>query len=148
MTKSLKIIKNLKIHIHGIPYITTFIVLKNNVVNSSYFMLLGRPWLKDAKITHDWCNNVICRNPTLGLSVRMHLTLPKVGKWSPPWLPKTQKTIWGVKSPCLYAFFISMERSWSVDAQNGLAWAIWTFVAQVMGKRGARSQTVSLTLDH
>jgi len=30
-----------------------------------------------------------CHNPTLGLSVRMQLTLPKVGKWSPPGLPKT-----------------------------------------------------------
>ncbi len=35
-----------------------------------------------------------CRNPTLGLSVRMQLTaLPKVRKWSPPGLPKTQKMI-------------------------------------------------------
>jgi len=32
-------------------------------------------------------------------------------------LPKIQKTIWGVKSPCISAFFISMERFWSVDAQ-------------------------------
>jgi hypothetical protein len=29
-----------------------------------------------------------CRNPTLGLSVRMKLTLPKVGTWSPPGLRK------------------------------------------------------------
>jgi hypothetical protein len=34
-----------------------------------------------------------CRNPTLGPSVRMQLTLPKVGKWSPPGLLKTQKMI-------------------------------------------------------
>jgi hypothetical protein len=34
-----------------------------------------------------------CRNPTLGLSVRMQFTLPKVGKWSPLGLPKIQKTI-------------------------------------------------------
>ncbi len=59
MTKPLKIIKNLKIHIHGIPYITTFTILKNNVVDFSYAMLLGRPWLKDAKVIHDWGNNVI-----------------------------------------------------------------------------------------
>jgi hypothetical protein len=59
MTKPLGIIKNLKIHIHGIPYVTTFIVLQNNVVDSNYFMLLGRPWLKDAKVTHDRGNNVI-----------------------------------------------------------------------------------------
>jgi hypothetical protein len=40
MTKPLGIIKNLKIHIHGIPYVATFIVLQNNVVDSIYFMLL------------------------------------------------------------------------------------------------------------
>jgi hypothetical protein len=26
---------------------------ENNVANSSYSMLLGRPWFKDAKVTHD-----------------------------------------------------------------------------------------------
>jgi hypothetical protein len=59
MTKPLKIIINLKIHTHGIPYIATFIVLKNNVVDFNYSMLLGIPWLKDAKVTHDHGNNVI-----------------------------------------------------------------------------------------
>ncbi len=59
MTKPLRIIKNLKIQIHGIPYVATFAVLQNNVVDSSYFMLLGKPWFKDAKVTHDWGNNVI-----------------------------------------------------------------------------------------
>jgi hypothetical protein len=34
-----------------------------------------------------------CRNPTLGLNVKMQLTLPKVGKWSPSGLPKTQSSI-------------------------------------------------------
>ncbi len=29
------------------------------MVDSSYSMLLGRPWLKDAKVTHDWGNNEI-----------------------------------------------------------------------------------------
>jgi hypothetical protein len=59
MTKPLGIIRNLKIHIHGIPYVTTFIVLQNNVVDSSYSMLLGKPWLRDAKVTHDKGSNVI-----------------------------------------------------------------------------------------
>jgi hypothetical protein len=59
MTRPLKIIRNLNIHIHVIPYITTFTILKNSVVDSSYFMLLGRPWLRVAKVTHDWGNNVI-----------------------------------------------------------------------------------------
>jgi hypothetical protein len=59
MTIPLEIIKNLKIHIYGIPYVATFIVLQNNVVDSNYSMLLGRPWFRDAKVTHDWGNNVI-----------------------------------------------------------------------------------------
>jgi hypothetical protein len=59
MTKPLGIIRNLKIHIHGIPYVATFTIWQNNVVDSSYSMLLGRPWFKDAKVTHDWGNNVI-----------------------------------------------------------------------------------------
>jgi len=59
MIKPLGNIKNLKIHIHGIPYIAIVIVLKNSVVDSSYFMLLGKPWLRFTKVTHDWGNNVI-----------------------------------------------------------------------------------------
>jgi hypothetical protein len=53
MTKPLRIIRNIKIQIHGIPYVATFIVLQNNVVDFSYSMLLGRPWFMDAKVTHD-----------------------------------------------------------------------------------------------
>jgi hypothetical protein len=59
MIRPLGIIRNLKIHIYGIPYIVSFIVLKKSVVDFSYYMLLGRPWFKDAKVTHDWGNNVI-----------------------------------------------------------------------------------------
>ncbi len=57
--RPLKIIKKLRIHIHGILYIATFTIFKNIVVDFSYYMLLGKPWLKDAKATHDWGNNVI-----------------------------------------------------------------------------------------
>jgi hypothetical protein len=59
MIKPLGIIKNLKIQIHGISYVTRFNVLQNSVVNSSYSMLLGRPWLINAKVKYDWGNNVI-----------------------------------------------------------------------------------------
>jgi hypothetical protein len=59
MTKPLGIIRHLNIQIHGIPYVATFIVLQNGVVDSRYSMLLGRPWLKTAKVTHDWGNNAI-----------------------------------------------------------------------------------------
>jgi hypothetical protein len=59
MTRPLRIIQILKIYIHGISYVTTFTILKNNVVDFNYSMLLGRPWLTDAKVTHDWRNNLI-----------------------------------------------------------------------------------------
>ncbi len=59
MTRPLGIIRNLKNHIHGNPYITTFIVIINNVIESNYYMLLRKPWFKDVKVTHDWGNNLI-----------------------------------------------------------------------------------------
>jgi hypothetical protein len=54
ITKPLGLIRDFKIFVHGIPYIVTFIVIDINVINSSYSMLLGCPWLKDAKVSHDW----------------------------------------------------------------------------------------------
>jgi len=59
ITKSMGLIIDLKIYVHDIPYITTFIILQNNVVYSSYSMLLGRPWLKDVKVAHDLGSNNI-----------------------------------------------------------------------------------------
>jgi hypothetical protein len=56
-------------------------------------------------------------------------------------LPKIQSAITRVKTPYMEVFFTPLERSWSVDIQNGLAWTIWTFAAQVMVKRRAGSQT-------
>jgi hypothetical protein len=47
----------------------------------------------------------------LWASVRMKLTLPKVGTWSPSGLPKTQSLIAGVKTPHMGVFFIPLERS-------------------------------------
>jgi hypothetical protein len=38
-TKPMGLIKDLKIYVHGIPYINTFIVLQNSVVDFSYSML-------------------------------------------------------------------------------------------------------------
>ncbi len=52
-TKSVGLIRNMEIYVHGVPYITMFTVLQNNVVDSNYSMLLGIPWLKDAKMAHD-----------------------------------------------------------------------------------------------
>jgi hypothetical protein len=38
---------------HGISYVNTFIVMKNNVLDANYSILLGCPWLQDTKVTHD-----------------------------------------------------------------------------------------------
>jgi carotenoid cleavage dioxygenase-like enzyme len=56
-TKPMGLIRDLKIYVHGIPYIITFIILQNSVVDASYSMLLGRPWLKGVKVAHDWGSN-------------------------------------------------------------------------------------------
>jgi hypothetical protein len=81
-------------------------------------------------------------------SVKMRLTLPKVGTWSLSGLQKFQSSSARVKTPHLEVFFIPLERSWSVDVKNGLAWAIRTFAAQVMVERRARNQTCTLIPDH
>jgi len=58
-TKLVGLIRDLKIYVHGIPYIITFTIFYNNVVDSSYSMLLGRLWLRDAKVAHDWGSNIV-----------------------------------------------------------------------------------------
>jgi hypothetical protein len=78
----------------------------------------------------------------------MKFRLSKLGLGSPSGLPKIQSSIAKVKTPCIGVFFISLESYGILDVENGLAWAIWTFVAQVMTKRRAESQIGSLTPDH
>ncbi len=58
-TKPMGLIHDLKIYVQDIPYITMFNVLQNNVIDANYSMLLGRPWLRDAKVTHGWGNNIV-----------------------------------------------------------------------------------------
>ncbi len=57
--KLVDLIRNLKIYVHDIPYITMFIILQNSVVDFNYSMLLGRPWLWDAKVAQDWGSNIV-----------------------------------------------------------------------------------------
>jgi len=33
--------------------------MKVNVLDASYFMLIGHPWLHNVKVTHDWGNNLV-----------------------------------------------------------------------------------------
>ncbi len=86
--------------------------------------------------------------PHFEASVRMRLTLPKVGTSSPMGLPRLQSSIAEVKTPCLEVFFILLKSSQSLDVENDLAWAIQTFAAQVMAKRRVGSQIGNLTPDH
>jgi hypothetical protein len=58
-TKPVGLIRDLKIYVHGIPYVTTFTILQNSVVDSSSSMLLERPWLREVKMAHDWGNNIV-----------------------------------------------------------------------------------------
>ncbi len=58
-TKPMGLIRDLKIYVHDIPYITTFTIFRNNVVYFNYSMLLWRPWLKDVKVAHDWGINTV-----------------------------------------------------------------------------------------
>jgi hypothetical protein len=78
----------------------------------------------------------------------MKLTLLNLGLGSPSGLPKFQSSIIGVKTPRIGVFFISLERYWSVDVENGLAWAIWTSAAQVMAKRKVKSQPLKVRNRH
>jgi len=91
------------------------------------------------------CNNV---TTLLWESVKMRLTLLKWWLGSPPRLRKLQSSIAGVKTPRIGAFFISLKSYQSVNVENGLAWAIWTFASQVMAKKKVGSQTGSLIPDH
>jgi hypothetical protein len=53
IAKPLGLIEDLQILVRGILYVMIFIVIQSCVLNSSYFMLLGRPWLRDEKMFHD-----------------------------------------------------------------------------------------------
>jgi hypothetical protein len=66
---------------------------------------------------------------------------PTLGKVEDEGLPNVQSSTTRTKTPRIGVFLMSLERSWNVDIENGLALAIRTSSAQVMGKRRAGSQT-------
>jgi hypothetical protein len=53
------LIKDLKILIHGIPYVVTITIIQSSVLDYSYSMLFGCLWLRDVKVSHNWGNNTI-----------------------------------------------------------------------------------------
>jgi hypothetical protein len=76
-----------------------------------------------------------CRNPTLAKCGGEAQHLEKVRIWNPLGLPNVQSSTARPKAPRIGVFLVSLKSSWSVDIENGLALAIWTSVAQVMGKK-------------
>ena len=59
IAKPTSLLRDVKIHIHGIPYIVTLIVIDCQTIKLDYSMLLGRPWLRNAKVIHDWANDQV-----------------------------------------------------------------------------------------
>jgi len=53
------LIPEVRIEVHGIPYVIALTVINNKEVNNEYRLLLGRPWLVAAKVTHDWGNRQV-----------------------------------------------------------------------------------------
>jgi hypothetical protein len=51
--KPLGIVPNIRIRIHGIPCIVTFMVMNNKAIDLMYSMLLGCPWLQNAEVIHN-----------------------------------------------------------------------------------------------
>jgi len=59
IVKPLGLKKDLKIFVHGIPYIISITLIQSSALDYSYYMLLSHPWLKDVKMFHDQGNNTI-----------------------------------------------------------------------------------------
>ena len=59
IAKPTGLLRDVKIHIHGIPYIVTLTVIDCQTIKSDYNMLLDRPWLRNAKVIHDWANDQV-----------------------------------------------------------------------------------------
>lgn len=53
------LIQNLKIDLAGCSYKIFVKILIMEKGKEAYSMLLGRPWLKQTKATHDWDNNAL-----------------------------------------------------------------------------------------
>ncbi len=64
---------------------------------------------------------------------------PKSGQLESSGTPKNSELEFRGQNTLHWGGLYAIESSWSVDVQNGLAWAIWTSAAQVMGERRAGS---------
>ena len=55
----LGLVKNVPVRIVGVRFLVAFVVMNLPSHNSSYSILLGRPWLKAAAVMHDWKNDTL-----------------------------------------------------------------------------------------
>jgi len=86
--------------------------------------------------------------PHFGAKCENAIHTPKSGKMESSETPKNlELDLRGQISSHWSVLYIN-GKVLKLDAQNGLAWAVWTSAAQVMGKRRVGSQTGSLTPDH
>lgn len=53
------IFKNLPIRISSLEFLIIARVLRMEGLNNEYSMLLGRPWLQQFKVHHDWNTNLL-----------------------------------------------------------------------------------------
>jgi hypothetical protein len=54
-----RLIQNLKINLARCTFQISIIVLQMEDIPKAYLMFLRRPWLKQAKVHHDWSNNTL-----------------------------------------------------------------------------------------
>jgi len=59
LVQPIGLLRDIKIHIHGIPYTIVLTVMSCQDVKSAYTILLGRLWLRDARVIHNWANDYI-----------------------------------------------------------------------------------------
>jgi len=88
-----------------------------------------------------------CRNPILR-ECEDEIHTPEIGTWESSGTPETSKFNYRGQNTSHWGVLYSIGNYQSVDVENGLTWAILTFVAQVMVKTRAGSQTGSLIPNH
>jgi hypothetical protein len=107
-------------------------------------ILVHQKWFQNLqlKIMSQTLNNLnlihTLSHPYFGQVWGWSPTLRKVGSWSPPGLPNVRSSTERGKTPRLGVFLVSLERSRSVNVQNGLALVIWTSAAPSYGQKKGR----------
>ena len=83
----LGLVKNVPMRVARIRFLIAFVVMDLPLHNSSFSILLGRPWLKVVAIMHDWKNNTLILQSRDGV-VKVNLmdgkTKPMIPRGSKP----------------------------------------------------------------